>query len=64
MDGGSSDTGQPVVDIALTGRCPSPKSNRFSRVLPKVLLMWAIGVMSGVFGGNLARGFGLGAFVL
>ncbi|MHC5939533.1 hypothetical protein [Nostoc sp.] len=29
--------------------------NRFSLFLAKALLMWAIGVMSGVLGGNLAR---------
>lgn len=32
-DGESSDTGQPVVDIALMEANPSPKSNRFSGVI-------------------------------
>ncbi|WP_196525489.1 hypothetical protein [Nostoc commune] len=32
-DGGSSDTGQPLVDIALMARSPSLKSNRFSQVI-------------------------------
>ena len=38
--------------------------NRFSLLLPKVLLIWAIGVMGWGVGGNLLRRFGLGAFVL
>ena len=54
-DGGSSDTGQPVVDIALMERSPPIVSPIDFSLICESLADVAIGVMSGVLKGNLAR---------